>query len=338
MTMDYSIIATLGPASRAEETWSALVAAGATGFRLNTSHLTLPELAIWLERLDPFLSKFEPRPSLVLDLQGSKWRLGDFAPFELVTGEQVLLVNEAATAEGATLPVPHPDFFKAASVSSAEIALNDAKIKLAVESIRDMQIVTHVLLGGLITPHKGITFVSSDFRQESLSEKDQAILSQFRGVKSLRYAISYLKDGIETAKYRAFLSMEDYLIAKLERKPALQDAAGIASIANEMWLCRGDLGAELGLSEMAKEVHRFSEKVGNLPVPVLMAGQVLEHMTEHATPTRSEIAYLYETLVKGYHGVVLSDETAIGRYPVESCRMAALFKGSSDGDSHPSGG
>jgi pyruvate kinase len=96
--------------------------------------------------------------------------------------------------------------------------------------------------------------------------------------------------------------------------------------SNELWVCRGDLGAELGLRDMAAAVQRFTQTVGDLPAPVLMAGQTLEHMTRQPTPTRSEVCYLYDTLLAGYRGVVLSDETAIGHYPVESCRAAALFR------------
>jgi pyruvate kinase len=78
---------------------------------------------------------------------------------------------------------------------------------------------------------------------------------------------------------------------------------------------------------MAEAVHRFSGSVRSIPVPVLLAGQVFEHMTEHATPTRSELCFAYDALMRGYRGVVLSDETAVGRDPVESCRVAALFRG-----------
>ena len=92
------------------------------------------------------------------------------------------------------------------------------------------------------------------------------------------------------------------------------------------WLCRGDLGAELGIRSMAETVHRFSDGIGDRPVPVLMAGQVLEHMTEHPAPTRSEVCYLSDTLRAGYHGFVLSDEVAIGRYPIDSCKIAAMFR------------
>lgn len=143
----------------------------------------------------------------------------------------------------------------------------------------------------------------------------------------VRYALSYVKDAAEMANYRRVLGESSHLIAKLERATALEDADGIAKMADELWLCRGDLGAEMGSRAMAEAVHAFSKKVASLPVPVLLAGQVLEHMTESLPPTRSELCYLYDALKAGFRGVVLSDETAIGRYPVEACRTAALFLG-----------
>ena len=128
--MNYQIIATLGPSSDTESIWQRMLDAGVTGFRLNTSHLSFPQLHAWIDRLGVFLASQNPRPPLVLDLQGSKWRLGRFPACDLSSGQEVTLVC-AASAEGPNvLPVPHPDFFEAASMSSGEIVLNDAKLRL----------------------------------------------------------------------------------------------------------------------------------------------------------------------------------------------------------------
>lgn len=339
--MDYDIVATLGPASANHDVWSKMVAAGATAFRLNTSHLDLPQLSGWIERLEPFLASLSPHPPLILDLQGSKWRLGQIEPAELSAGQRVELVLGAVSEGAGVLPVPHPDFFKAAPASSPEIVLNDARVRLVVEGTGPERIQARVISGGPVAAHKGITFLSSTYRQEALSEKDGAILAQTRSLPGIRYAISYVKDATEMARYTrqctptgavaqggagSRLGQTAYLIAKLERQPALDGAREIAGIADELWLCRGDLGAELGIRGMAEQSHRFSQAVRDFAVPVFLAGQVLEHMTASPAPTRSEIAYLYAALQSGYRGVVLSDETATGRYPIESCRMAALFK------------
>jgi pyruvate kinase len=324
--MNYDIVATLGPSSNSPDMWQGMLDAGATAFRLNTSHLALAQLQHWLDQLAPFVSARRPAPPLVLDLQGSKWRLGDFPARVLEPGQHVTLVCAPSTDQENTLPVPHADFFQAARASSGEIALNDARITLAQEAIGTDVLHTRVVTGGEISARKGVTYTASNYRQEELSGKDRAILERTRHFPFVRYAISYVRDAIEMRKYRDHCGEAAYLIAKLERQPAVDETQGIAAAADELWLCRGDLGAELGLRSMAEAARRFSDTLGDLPIPALLAGQVLEHMVDHPAPTRSEVCVLYEALVKGYRGFVLSDEAAIGRYPIESCRTAALFR------------
>jgi len=325
--MNYQIVATLGPTSATEATWRRMLAAGVTGFRLNTSHLSLPQLEAWVERLGAFLATQDPPPPLVLDLQGSKWRLGHFSACDLSPGQSVALVHAASTDQPHRLPVPHPDFFRAAPLSSGEIVLNDAKLRLRIESHGAETIHARVIQGGAIVSRKGITYTASSYRQESLGEIDRAVLACAQHFPDIQYALSYVKDAQEMAGYRAQIDRTVRVIAKLERPSAMKDVERIADVADTLWLCRGDLGAELGAKAMAEAVYGLSAGVRALPVPVLLAGQVFEHMTEHPTPTRSEVCAVYDALMKGYHGVVLSDETAIGRDPVESCRAAALFRG-----------
>ena len=324
--MNYEIVATLGPASNRPETWKALLFAGATAFRLNTSHLTLVQLTSWLTAYQAFFDANDSRPPLVLDLQGSKWRLGQFPSCELAAGETVSLVYARETAQPGVLPVPHLDFFAAAAGSNGELVLNDARVRLVIETAAPDVIRARVVLGGTIASNKGITLAASEFRKESINEKDQTILEQTQDLAWIRYAISYVRDAAEMRQYRDLISPKAYLIAKLERQPALDEAEQIAQSADELWLCRGDLGAELGQVAMAKAVHGFSQRVARFSPPVILAGQVLEHMTEHSVPTRSELCYLYDALQTGYQGVVLSDETAVGHAPIEACRTAALFK------------
>lgn len=325
--MHYEIVATLGPKSDTEAMWLRMLTVGVTAFRLNTSHLTPVEITTWFRRLDALLATRDPRPGLVLDLQGSKWRLGQCPAGTLTEGQRIELVCAPSARQSGVLPVPHPDFFRAAPVSSDEVVLDDAKLRLAVESRADEALRVRVVVGGPVLPRKGITYTASAYRQESLTEADRAILERTREISGVRYAISYVKDATEMAAYRRQVGAGVPLVAKLERQPAVAEAAAVAVHCDAIWLCRGDLGAELGLAAMAEAAGRFSEGVAGLPVPVLLAGQVLEHMTEHAAPTRSEVCAVYDAIRQGYRGVVLSDETAVGRDPVAACRMAALFRG-----------
>ena len=324
--MNYDIIATLGPGSSEPAQWKSMLTAGATAFRLNTSHLTLRQTLKWLARLEKmFQASGSPVP-VVLDLQGSKWRLGKLPAADLKSGQQIELRQTASSDQSGIFPVPHTDFFLAAAASDGEILLNDAKLRLQIESIHKERITARVTQAGPIAANKGITLAASTYRREGLSQKDETIFQQTRSFGFVRYALSYIKDAAEMTAYRSQLGSAAYLIAKLERRQAMLESLEITNAANELWVCRGDLGAEVGLKALAETVLDFAAFLPRINIPVIMAGQVLEHMTRQPVPTRSEVCYLHETLQRGYQGFVLSDEAAIGLYPVESCAAAALFR------------
>jgi pyruvate kinase len=318
----YEVVATLGPATASLDAAHELLRAGATAFRLNTSHIAPPEAVRWMETLGPLLE----RAVLYLDLQGSKWRIGEIEPMALTTGARIELVLGAARAASGSLPIPHQDFFRAAALSDGRVLLDDARIELRLEEVRADRAVATVLRPGSLGARKGITLPATPFRMESLTPADLKILSGTRGCEQVRYAVSYVRDGVEMARYRSAVGSERAVAAKLERPTALEEVGSIAASCDELWLCRGDLGAELGLAGMAEAVHRFSTTVRSLPVPVLLAGQVLEHMRHHPVPTRSEVCHLYDALEHGFAGVVLSDETAIGGFPTESVHAAAMWR------------
>jgi len=133
------------------------------------------------------------------------------------------------------------------------------------------------------------------------------------------FACSFMRDGSEAGWIR---SRADGcpVIGKVERRAALDRLGSIATQVDEIWICRGDLGSQLGMVELARWVGGF--RPGGLRVPVLMAGQVLEHLTSHPEPTRSEVCHLYDLVRWGYAGFVFSDETAIGANPVGALSQA----------------
>lgn len=318
----YGVIATLGPATAQLADWAALRRAGATGFRLNTSHLTLDALGDWLERW----AQADLDCGLVLDLQGSKWRLGQVMDLELGMGQQVRFVY-AGQATANELPVPHADFFRAAQQALGEAVLNDGRVRVALEWAEAEAAGGRVVQGGVVSTAKGITLPDTAFRVEALSDKDAAIVAHTRQLPRIAYALSYVRDALEMAHYRAWFGGAAQLIAKIERPSAVDDALAIGQQVDSVWVCRGDLGAEMGLRGMAQAVARLSAQVrsGQFAGPVWMAGQVLEHMTNCEQPTRAEVCQLHDVLAQGYAGVVLSDETAVGRFAVAACRTAALF-------------
>jgi pyruvate kinase len=324
--LEYKIIATLGPSSNSEMIWSKMISAGVSSFRLNCSHLEISELKKWLEGIAKFYNESDHKVPVVLDLQGSKWRLGNFPTMMLSKGQIIELNNCSRSEDTGILPVPHADFFEAASVSDKEIRLSDAKVILQLQNYSKDKITAKVIKAGEISSRKGITYSSTGYRKEVISEKDSAIIDYSRCYDFIHYAVSYIKDSAEMAFYREHIGKESYIIAKLERESAIKEALSIASISDELWICRGDLGAELGIKQMAIKVGNISSEIKGFSKPVIMAGQVLEHMTRNSSATRSEICYIYDCLLKGYNGFVLSDECAIGKFPVESCQAASIFR------------
>jgi pyruvate kinase len=133
-------------------------------------------------------------------------------------------------------------------------------------------------------------------------------------------AFSFMLDGTEAAWLR-HAAPRCAVVGKIERREALDHLAAIAGRVNVVWICRGDLGAQLGPAALARRVAAIDP--AHVPVPVLMAGQVLEHLTRHEQPTRSEVCHLFDLVARGFAGVVLSDETAIGDHPAHAVAAAA---------------
>jgi pyruvate kinase len=276
---------------------------------------------------------------VVLDLQGSKWRLGETARRAVSAGEVVELVlggnndrdgaapSAAAAGEMPTIPVPHPDFFEACRASSGtKVLVNDARVELRIEAAHERWVRARVTRGGEVSAGKGVTIPASPLRREALSSKDQSIVRLDSSVPEAGFAVSYLRDAREARAYRRQVGDDAYLIGKLERPTAVSERAAIAETVDELWLCRGDLAAEMGLAGMARAVAAVTAEAMSLPVPLLMAGQVFEHMSGAPEPTRAEVVQLYDVLAAGYAGVVLSDETATGLWPEAAVRTAALFQ------------
>ncbi len=325
--MEYEIVATLGPASTTVDMWRAMWKAGVSGFRLNSSHLSAEEVFSQVNLLLDTFNGLPKTPYIVIDLQGSKWRLGKLQKYLLEEESLITLKLGITAAERNVLPVPHADFFMAAEESDGFVVLNDANSVLKIESINGSVISARVIKGGEITSNKGITMRDTKYRVENPNAKDLLIYQRTRNIPEIRYAISYIKDAEEMHRYRDWFGSKQHLIAKIERSEALEDINEIDQLCNEMWICRGDLGAEIGLNRLAFAVQTVTKNLRQFTHPVLMAGQVLEHMTAFDIPTRSEVCHLLDLLTAGYKGFVLSDETAIGKYPLDACEAAAMFRG-----------
>jgi pyruvate kinase len=304
----FQLVATIGPASASLA--AELAAAGATAFRLNASHLAPPELADALSRLGHDC----PGAPVVVDLQGAKMRLGLASPRDVSEADR-LRFGEA----DADVLVPHPELFEQARVGDV-LSVDDARVRFEVLRVAAGTLETRALNTGRLLPRKGINLERHPVRLHGLTASDvEACAVAARGAASA-LAFSFMLDGSESAWLRTAVP-GCRVVGKIERHEAVHRLPEIAARVDAVWVCRGDLGAQIGPAALARAVASIEPT--HLTVPVLMAGQVLEHLTHHREPTRSEVCHLFDLLARGYAGVVLSDETAVGIDPVHAVATTA---------------
>ncbi|MGI5863629.1 MAG: pyruvate kinase [Myxococcales bacterium] len=312
----FQIIATLGPASFGRA--KALAAAGATGFRINASHLRPAELRSAVEALRREI----PDVRLTIDLQGAKMRLGYFRERALLKEQVVIFTSE--DDRRSALPLPHPEIFQAARVGDT-LTADDGRLRFTILEVTPTTLVGSALENGVLRPRKGVHLEEHPVELEDITGDDALHLASVEAPRAASWAFSFMKDGREAGWLRQRVE-GCRVVAKIERQEAIDALPQIVRAVDELWICRGDLGEQLGPTRLARFVANYDPRSAGLPV--MMAGQVLEHMTEHPEPTRSEICHLYDLVSRGYSGIVLSDETAIGRDPERAvARAASLVRG-----------
>jgi len=304
------LVVTLGPASfdRAPE----LAEAGATAFRLNASHLTPAALRGAVELVRREL----PLWPLVVDLQGAKMRLGVFVERTIVAGETLSFAVDPASAE--EIPLPHAELFAAVRAGD-RFGCDDDRLCFRVKEVGEQRLRAVALAPGDLRARKGVNLFDHPLELVDLGAADVEALEALEGKSGLAWAFSFMKDGTEVDWVRR-RQPGALIVGKVERAEAVEGLDSIASLVDAVWICRGDLGAQLGLAALARTVASLDPR--RYSRPMLMAGQVLEHLTRHPEPTRSEVCHLHDLLARGYAGVVLSDETAIGDDPVGAVRVA----------------
>jgi len=169
------------------------------------------------------------------------------------------------------------------------------------------------LSDGELRPRKGVNLLEHPVSLCDLSATDISIVRRIAHRGRLSFAFSFMKDGNEAGWIRRYAPGRA-VVGKVERREAASDVRRLARSVDALWICRGDLGAQLGPAAMARWVGSYDPRAETCPV--LMAGHVLEHLTAHAAPTRAEVCHLYDLVKRGYAGFVLSDETAVGKDPV----------------------
>jgi pyruvate kinase len=331
MNRKAKIVATIGPASQSEDVLEKLIEAGMNVARMNFSHGTHDQHAESIARIRATAEKLGASIGILQDLQGPKIRVGELPePIQLAEGEIVTLFVTGTTPHGngeKKIPVDFRQLFDSVRTSD-RLLLDDGRLALEVVSVKDRDALTaKVVVGGTLSSHKGINLPGVRLRISGFTEKDEADLAFgiSQGIDAV--AISFVRTVEDVRKVRYAMerfskeSRMPLLIAKLEKPEALDNLEAILSEVDGVMVARGDLGVELPperVPALQKHIIRTANKRAKL---VITATQMLESMITNHLPTRAEASDVANAIFDGTDAVMLSAETASGKYPVEAVQM-----------------
>ncbi len=314
------IIATVGPACNSYEQLLGLVEAGVNVFRLNFSHGTHDQHAEVIKHIRRINEDFPFNIAILADLQGPKLRVGEIQDnaLELNKGEELYFTNEKMIGTLNNIYISYPNFANDVEVGET-ILLDDGKIEVEVVEITDDKRVKAVVkVPGLLSSKKGVNLPDTKISLPSLSEKDRKdidfIVSQDIGWIALSFVrrpedIEQLRDIIEAKGSHA------KIIAKIEKPEALKQLREIILASDAVMVARGDLGVELPLEQIPMIQKRIIRMCIHRAKPVIIATQMMESMIDRTRPNRSEITDVANAVLEGADAVMLSGETAMGKYP-----------------------
>ena len=316
------IVATLGPSSSDAKTIRALFDTGADVFRLNFSH---GSQAQHKERLDIIraIERDTGRPiAVLLDLQGPKLRVGTFAQgsIELKAGAAFRLDMDPAPGDATRAPLLHPEIF-AALKPDTDLLLDDGKIRLKVDACGPDFAATRITTGGPLSDRKGVNVPGVILPISIITEKDRVDLEFGLELGVDWLALSFVQRPQDLEEARALVRGRAAVMAKLEKPAAVECLDAIVALSDSIMVARGDLGVELPAEQVPavqKRMVRACRKAGK---PVIVATQMLDSMVNAPVPTRAEASDVATAVYDGADAVMLSAESASGKYPVEAVQM-----------------
>ncbi len=322
------IVCTIGPASNTDALLRDLMRAGMDVARLNFSHGTHEEHARTLERIRKVAAR-EGRSICVLqDLQGPKIRTGPLKagqPVALKAGSRVTITPRDVLGTARTISTTFTTLARDVQAGS-RILLSDGLIELRVSAVKGDDVECKVINGGMLREHQGINLPGTVVSVPSLTEKDEADLDfgVQHGVDMIAMSFVRTADDVRAAKRRVADRGGDVpVIAKLEKPQAIEHLEEIFEVADGVMVARGDLGVELAPEKVPVIQKRIIQRAMQWRKPVITATQMLESMIENPRPTRAEASDVANAIFDGTDAVMLSAETASGRYPREAVAMMA---------------
>ena len=327
------IVATIGPATQSKDVLRQLIQAGATTFRLNFSHgdHDYHQKSIRLIRQTAF--ELNQPVGILQDLQGPKIRVGKFLnatqSIELKPGDPFILTSRKVecTQEISSISYEH---LAEEVPEGARILLDDGKLEMRVEKIdkENQDLHCRVVVGGNLSSNKGVNFPNVYLSVKALTEKDKEDLmfGLDQGVDWV--ALSFVRNPEDIEEIKGLIASAGKsvpVIAKIEKHEAITDMQAVLEKCDGVMVARGDLGVELPAEDVPILQKRLISKANELGIPVITATQMLDSMVSNPRPTRAEVSDVANAILDGTDAVMLSNETAIGKFPVEAVAMMATI-------------
>jgi pyruvate kinase len=313
------IVATLGPAWAEPAQMTALLDAGVNVVRINASHATPDIRAGWIGELQTLMKGRSESAAILVDLQGPRIRVGTLAePMSLEPGQRVVFAPEADAGPG-EIPTTYEGLAADVHVG-ARILLDDGLLSVEVTGARDGRVEAVVHYGGQLKSHKGMNLPGLEVSAPALTQKDREDVEQAAALGVDYIALSFVRRPEDMEGLRALVPRTTKLVAKIEKDTALRNLCGILDASDAIMVARGDLGVELPFEEVPLMQKQIIREAGLHGKPVITATQMLESMIHAPRPTRAEASDVANAILDGTDAVMLSAETAVGRYPLEAVR------------------
>ncbi|TDR89301.1 pyruvate kinase [Enterovirga rhinocerotis] len=316
------IVATLGPASSDAPMIERLFEAGADVFRINMSHTPHDKMRDFVAAIRG-IEKAVDRPIAILaDLQGPKLRLGTFAKGkeDLKQGQSFILDADPKPGDSKRVHLPHPEILEALEVGHA-LLVDDGKVRLVIKEASPTRAVTEVVVAGTVSDRKGVSVPDTVIPVSAMTPKDRSDLDAALGAGVDWIAVSFVQRPEDVAEVKKAARGRAGVMAKIEKPQGVERLEEIMELADGVMVARGDLGVELPLERVPgiqKRITRMARRFGK---PVVVATQMLESMITSPVPTRAEVSDVSAAIFEGTDAIMLSAESAAGKYPVEAVAM-----------------
>ncbi len=313
------IVATLGPASSSPDVIRQLFLSGVDVFRMNFSHGDFESHASRFKMVRDLEQEFGRPIGILADLQGPKLRVGKFSDGHVIleAGQSFRFDLSTELGNSSRVNLPHPEIF-AALIPGTDLLLDDGKLRVRVERCNAESAETTVLVGGKLSERKGVNVPGVVLPISALTAKDRNDLKVALKLGADWIALSFVQRPEDIHEARKLINGQAGILAKLEKPSAIERLEEVIDASDAIMVARGDLGVEMpaeNVPAIQKRIVKLSRKLGK---PVIVATQMLESMIESPVPTRAEASDVATAIYDGADAVMLSAESAAGKYPIES--------------------